>query len=946
MKMMSFRNFRQVLLVVMLSILAVGCFNKEDKSADNGQLPLSDKIIIGTLDNGLTYYIRENDMPSDKVEIRLNVRSGSLDETEEERGLAHFVEHMAFNGTTHFKGNDVIKFLETVGLTFGQHSNAYTSSSNTNYQLSLPVDNETLLDTAFLILSDWARGITFDVEEVDAEKGVILEELRSRDTAGQRLRLQTIAYTMANSRYLERDPIGLVEVIENATPELLRGYYDKWYRPENMSVVVVGAIDPEQMKSLIVKYFAPFEKSEQPLQPADKVIPITDGLRFAVISDKEATDTSASLLYFYDDDALDTYAELKNFLLEMGAMNMLTKRVSNKILEERSDLISFRAMRSGGSNKNQSIARFNVSSTAETLEADIKNMLLEVESVKRFGFNIDELNEFLTTQKTFLDRASEPDYKYPSSKYVDGIVSYDTNGGHITEFTQDKVLYNKIFNETNVTSYGKMFNKLLEGTSQLVLIVVPESELEKVTIDIDGYKAIVEEVKQAEVTPEADIEAISTLVEDMPEAGKIVSREKYDNVDGELITYDNGFRMFIKKNDKDKNRYEFVANKIGGTNALDDVAKIKINMMPQPITSSGFEGISSIQLRRFMAGKDAKIMITATDNTFDYKGDGNVEDIETMFQLFHSYLTKATIDKVAYDAIAKTRLNALKGHERDKNTLFNRKVSENIYNDNYRRGYLLSTDLDSITVDDAMKIYEDNYLDINNYTMVIVGDVDVEQVAELGAKYLASIKSDKPAQDIVDTGIRFKSKKGSYEEAGQVSNKSSVNLYMEGKDKVIEDGEHTVALARRIISQRLRERIREEMGGVYGISTRLAYFEFPEVTRFVSISFTCDPERKGEILKEINIILDKVTKDGVTQKELDTAKSQQDVTYDTVIEQNRFWVNRISSAMTDGDDILSVDESKAIYQKVTVAELNKFIKEYMDGLSVFTAVFNPEVAKK
>ncbi len=935
---------RNIALLLVVAVGVVGCIKKTTPVAEVEMLPFSDKIIKGKLDNGMIYYIKENDTPVDKVEIRLNVRSGSLDETEEERGLAHFVEHMAFNGTENFEGNEVIEFMEEAGLTFGQHSNAYTSYNNTNYQLSIPTDNESLIDKSFFIMRDWATGITFDKDEVDAEKGVILEELRSRDTANKRLRDQSLKYTYAGSAYLERDAIGLKEVIEGATPELLRGYYEKWYQPENMSIMVVGDIDATEMEVLIKKYFAPIENVATP-KHTDKTVPLTEGTRFLIVSDEEATSTSVSLMIMSKEDEVDTYNELKEYILAAGAVSMLSNRVANKITESRSDLISFRAGKSMGSDRNLSFTSFNIATKPETMINDVKNMLMEIESAERFGFTVDELNEFLEKQNEQLERSADPNFKYPSANYISGIVSYDTSGGHYTEFSQDKVLLDRIFSETNVTSYSNKFDRLINNNNMLIVVSVPTQDRDNVTLDLDTFNTIVAEVEKAELVAETDVKSIDKLMDKKPTAGKIKSRVKYENIDGEMVTYENGVRLFIKENDATEKEYQLAGYKIGGTSMINDVDIIKMNMLPSAINGSGFTDITPRQLQRFLAGKRASAGATASDYTFNFSGGGSTDDMEITFQLLYKLVTSPTVDENAYKAAIKTRRNALENYEKDRERQYSRELAQKAYNDNYRREYLLTTDLDSITKEDVLRLYKEHYLDINNFTFIVSGDVDIEQVVELGAIYLGSLKSDKKPNKAKSRNVDFAKKEFTFEKNGQVTNKSTVSILYEGKEQAIENGLYYAPLTRRVLAQRLRERIREEISGVYGVSAKLYYSIYPEFSRGASIGFTSDPERRDELIKEAMEIVKSMAKGNITQEELDVAINQQNTALEAAEESDGFWINSIWFDLSTNEPILSVEETTKIYSSVKLDEINSFAKEVLSDMSVVISSFNPEEKK-
>lgn len=926
-----------VLFIIFLAAIA-GC--KQLAPVSDDRLPFSDQILYGTLDNGLQYYIRANDLPQDKVELRLNVRSGSLNETEQELGLAHFVEHMAFNGTTNFKGNDLIKFMEESGLTFGQHSNAYTSTDNTNYQLSVPAGNKKLLETSFSILRDWADGITFAPAEIEKEKGVITEEWRNRNGARYRMSILSRDYMMAGSLYPKRDPIGDMTVVASADRDLLKGYYDKWYTPANMSVIVVGNIDPKQIEQEIIKHFSSMQNRNTPT-PADKTVPVTKGLRVAVISDPEATSTGVGLTYFYPEGPVTTYRQLKQLTLEQGAMSMLKSRVEAMRLESRTDLMNFFAYKSSGSENNISMARFYIVSDPDTIDADIKAMLVEIERAKRFGFTPEELNEYITTQKTFLDRAASPDYKYPSDSYAGSIAHYDTSGGYLTEFSQDKELQDRIFAETTLADYDKAFKKLLSSGSALVLITVPERDKDNISIDAAKFAAIQKDVSRMKLEAEAGVVPLDALVDQIPAGGAVKSTQRYDNVGGVLVTYENGARLFIKDNKIDRNRFALSARKEGGLSTMNDHDALYAALIPSVLSVSGFDGISWRQLQLYMADKKASVSPAATEYTFDFSGDGDSEDIETAFQLLYRYFTSATADKAAYDAFIKTYETSLKNAEQDKQTIFSRQATGKMYNSAYRRDYLLTSDIPNIDEKQVLELYKKNFLNPTAYIVVIAGDVDPQRVIELGRIYLGGFKPSDAKTKAIYRGVKLKKDFDRYEGYGDVEQRASVGIRLDKDVKAVGNGEYLAMLTRRVLSQRLRETVREDMGSVYGVNAGMGYTGFPEASFFGRISFTCEPSRKDEVINAVTKILNDIAENGVTERELEIAKNQQTLAYDNAGEENSYWANTISYDFIKGEPVLSIDETKALINGLTLRQVNSFAKEYMKNMRIFISVYNP-----
>lgn len=934
------KDVRRLLCAFVIAAAGVCLLSPAAEAGVQERLPFSDKIIYGKLENGLQYYIRQNDLPLDKVEMRLNVRTGSLNETEAERGVAHFVEHMAFNGTRNFEGNDLIKFMEKVGLTFGQHTNAYTSSEVTNYQLSVPAERDELITDSFKIMRDWADGITFDEKEIESEKGVITEEWRMRNDVRSRIRNMAREYLLEGSLYPLRDPIGLMEVVESADKALLKGYYDKWYTPENMSVIVVGNIDPEKAEKLIKQNFTSLKAKKTP-EKADTSVPFREGLRVRTITDPEATSVSLSYNLFSREGRVETYEHLKQNVLESGAMSMLNKRVSAKILEKKSELLSFRAGKSGMTDS-LALTRFSVTTRPETIDSDISEMLTEIERVRRYGFNADELRDFITSQKTNIERAASPDYKYPSSKYADMIADYDTFGGHLTEFTQDKALLDRIFGETDIKDYNEAFNRLLLSNSRMVILTMPERDADKISVTEEKFLKIQSGAEKSEIKAEASRGILDKIIDKEPQGGVIKSREVFANVDGELITYGNGVRLFIKSNPVDKNRFMLTAKKPGGFSVMGDEEILYADFMQRALVSSGFQGISRRDLQTFLAGKRANAAPSVTGSTFDFGGGGDSEDMETMFQLIYKYLTAPDIDSNAFDALMKSTANSLESAEKDKKTVFFRDVAEKMLNDKYRRGHLLAADLPNITPEKLMKIYKAYFGDINNFIFVISGDADRDKTAELGRKYLGGLPAVNVNAAAVDRGVRLRDKSGTAEGFGDVENRSTVMIRFDKDVEYTANGRYISSLLRRVMDQRMRENIRENMGGVYSISSAVSYSDYPETVFSGRVSFTCDPARRDEIVREAAGIINDIAENGVTLKELETAKNQQNVQYDAAGEDNRFWVNSLIFDFIRDEPVLSVAERKETVSGLSLEIVNAFAAEYMKDMRIFVASYNPE----
>jgi zinc protease len=948
---MSWKNIKVKFYTLTLLLFIVACAAKTVPDVDFAEtlapgdffLPFSDRVTVGSLENGFKYYIRYNDFPSDKVEIQLNVRTGSLNETDRERGIAHFVEHMAFNGTKNYESNDLIKFMEAAGLVFGKDSNAFTSYKTTRYLLTVPSDNATLIDDAFKIMRDFADGVSFDPREIEKEKGVVTEEGRSRNDAAYRMRRQSTEYIFADSLYPLREPLGLMDVVASADRALVKGYYDKWYTASNEALIVVGNIEPAAAEEMVKKYFSSMKKQETPEKASDYV-PIKNELRFGLISDPEARATLFSVMLFDKRGRIDTYGRLKRYFLESGTMSMLNKRVRGAIAEKRTELSSF----SGGisyHDNNMATFRFTVTTTPEGLESDLAAALAEIERAKRFGFTETEIREFAANQKTFYERAAAPDYKHQSSGYAGDLADYDSAGGTFTEFSQDKELIDKILDESDISDFNSAFNALFDSDSILVLVTVPEREREKITLNAERFKAAAAQVAAADLAPEVAENPVDKLMDKIPEGGAVKSEKVYENVGGTLITYDNGVRLFIKTNPIDNGHFAFAARKPGGNSVLKDDEARYTDLATQAAEASGFDNITMRQLQILTAGTRANVRSAVSEYMFEFIGGGDSDDMETFFQLLHKKLSAATVDENTLSAIIKPLETRLLNTEKDKRTAFFRQTTELMYNNKYRRGYLLSSDLPAITPEKLFNLYKTNFEDAGNFAFVISGDLDVQKTVELGRIYLGSLPAPEKKSFAVNRGVALAKPSGVSQGYGDVENKSTVQIRFDKDVKPLKNGEYIIPLVHRVLDRRVREDIREDKGGAYSVSVSLSYGVYPEVRFSGSLMLTCDPKRKDELISEIHVILENFTEKGITEDELSVAKAQHNAQYDSVKDVNAFWTNLISYNLVLDEEILSVDELKEIIASVTLQDAENAVAALMRDMRIYTSVFNPEESK-
>lgn len=930
----------KILFVIMQMLLVFSYSNAMAKTNDTAVLPFNNKVIKGELKNGLKYYILKNNLPSNKIEFRLNIRSGSLNETEQERGLAHFLEHMAFKGTKNYPDNTIVKFLEAAGLSFGPDTNAYTSHENTNYQLSVPYDNKTLILDTFQIFRDWAGDIVFKESDFNKERGVILEEERVRNTYMYRLFKGRFTELFNKSLYTERMPIGLTNIIKNAKISDLEGYYKKWYRPNNMSIVVVGNIDPAYAKKIIIEKFSDL-KNEYTPKKANGNIEVPKGLRVKEINEKELKFIQLEMNYLYPGSISSTMKSFKEDLMLEAITAMFNKRVDLDIKEKKLDLQDIE-MYSSNVGNNYKTLNVSVSLNKGDYNKYLDTFLREIEKVKRYGFTENELNYYKTYKMNEVNNMAQEGYKLKSSTYAEIISDYDTSGGYFLDFKTNKKLTEEVFKELKLEEYNKLIQKILSENDRVFVSYIPNSMKGKLVVTKDSLEAKINKISKEEIKKIEDISSNKKLITERIVPGKIINKIAHKNINATEFVYSNGVRLFVKKDTNKFKEFNFIASKQGGMSIMNNKEYLLIDILKESLLNSGFKGISNRELNDILVDKEISFGISSNMYHNSFYGGGKTNDIETLFQFLFKSITSTDISNDALDVIKDSYKLNLELAEKDDKVQFLRKANKTKYNDNYRRQYLLSSDIQNISKQELENLYAKYWTnDINNFVFAVVGDIDVNKVGELGAKYIGSIKPSNNKPYIKDTKVKLRKHNASI--VGNVQNeyKSTLDFTLMKNGNTYEYGEYLSSIASQILDIRLRETIREELGGTYGVRVLINYVNIPSTKTIGNIVLTYEPDRKNEIKKTILEIYDEFAKKGVSEKEIEVAKSILSNIYKSYALENEFWTSNITFNNIFNLKTYSSNEIQNIIKNIKIDDVNNFIKDYFLETDMFITELEP-----
>ena len=868
----------------------------------------------GVLANGFKYSIVKNSKPKDDAEIRLYVGAGSLDEAENQRGLAHFIEHMAFNGIKHFKKNELISYLESIGMVFGGDLNANTGYERTVYMLSLPLKGDNL-NKALTVIRDWTDGLNFDAKEYDKERDIILEERRLRDTVNKRLSDQYLKLFYGNTLYSERDPIGLVDVIKNSKVEIAKSFYDTWYRPELMHLVIVGDIDVNEVEKIIQEKMSSI-KSKSKVQQVKRVAQDMDKTTILSVTDKELTANSVNIFYTSNIEPMRTVSNKKDILKKTIIEILINLRVQEQMLRDNPkamEMITFQDTVS----KNRSVRGFVATYKKGNGLGALEELYSFMSSFKNYGFSLEN---FTLAKKLIVENVekSHDRLKDMQSKNIASILieSIENNSTYI-DYEYDYNLTKKLLNEITLEDINKKYVDIVNIKNRIILFKDISAKKFNDKEVLDTLNKANDEAKDLSKV----LKVSSSIIDDNLTSSKFVS--KAFNKELGLYSYvlENNISVDFKPNSKNKNLLELQAFSEGGFSILKDEELKDSKNTTNIVMQSAPAKWTDIELKKIMTGKQADVSLSIERFGEKITASCNTKDMETMFELLYARVTKPKVDKRVLENMKIILSNNLKQLSNNPQFIFAKDVIESYYYNNPEIKFMTLDDLVNLKANAILKLYEDRFSDLNNFHFVIVGDAKVEQIEKLISKYLANL----PVKNRVEnhSTTAYAHPKGDVVITKYYNTENKANVSVQYTGKVLFDVKNNLKsmIASNILSIRLRNLIREEKSGVYGISVNAELVHELKDEVLTTIKFVCDPKRKDELLSSIYSAIDKFLKDGVSDDELKKLKKMIHLEYKTQIDKNAFWVEGIMASRRFNTPLNNIIEFPNIIDSITVDDI-------------------------
>ncbi len=906
----------------------------------DAELPFTHDLRTAELANGLRYYVRVNKRPENRAELRLLVNAGSLQEDDDQQGLAHFVEHMAFNGTESFAKQELLDYLESIGMRFGADLNASTSFDQTIYKLTVPTDDEEILAQAFQILEDWAHGVTFEDEEIDKERGVVLEEWRLGRGAGARQRDEQFPILFQGSRYAERLPIGKPEILENAPYDALRRFYRDWYRPDLMAVVAVGDFDPDAIEERIREHFSRLEPVEDPRPREEYDVPDHAETLWSAWSDPEITQTSVEVFYKLAKQGQGTYGDYRRGLLE-GIYNLMLGTRLTEIAKQ--DDPPFLFGYSGSDSLVRSRAVYTQGATVRDggVLRGLGALLVEAERVERHGFTAGELER---AKKVYL-RSYEQAYRERDKAHSASLASECgrnfLTGEAVPGIAAELELAKRFLPEITLGEINRLGREWITEVNRVVLLSGPEKEGAELPSKADVL-AVFDDVGARDVEPYVDKVLDEPLLAEAPTPGKVVGEKTVEEVAVTEWRLANGVRVIMKPTDFRNDQLLLSSWSPGGTSLVADEHYVSANLATMLLAESGLGNFGSIELGKALAGKVATARPFLGELEEGVSGFASPQDLETMLQLLYLHFTAPRLDDEAVRSILSRLMIAVENRLSDPGTVFRDKLGEVLSQGHLRRRPFSKELLAEVDPQKALEIYRERFADASDFTFVLVGNFTPGEIRPLVETYLGGLPSTGRVESWRDLGIRKPEGKVRFTVEKGLEPKSQVRLVFSGPAEWTREESHLLRSLASVLVIRLREVLREDLSATYGVGVSGGISLRPREEYTVSIAFGCSPEEVEELIETLFVELEKAKTEGIDISYVEKVQEAQRRKREVDVRENSFWSQVLRNYYTFGWDPRQIHDYGELVDSVTPERLREAARRYFDPERYVLGVLSPE----
>ena len=894
------------------------------------KIPFDPATSRGILKNGLTYYVKSNATPKNRAEMMLVVSAGSVLEDTDQQGIAHFCEHMSFNGTKNFPKNDLIKYFESIGMEFGPEINAYTSFDETVYMLKVPLDKEEYLHKGLQVLYDWAAQVTDSDEEINKERGVIHEEWRGGQGAQQRMMNQWLPIFLKNSKYAERLPIGKIDIIDNCKPEVVKRFRKDWYRPDLEAVIVVGDFDQQKIVKLIQDKFSAIPARTTVRKKEVATVPGHQETFVKVVTDKEATYSSASVYIKHPMSLQQTINDYRSSIVYNLYNQMINLRLAELTQKENPPFVGGQSGYGGLIGPSDVYTSMVVSHPGKIPEG-LKTVLLENERVKKFGFTQSELDRTKTSllksmESTFNERDKRESMSIAEEYSRNFLMRKEPVPGIEMEFK-----YYKSFLPTiSLQEVNQLASKWITDQNRVVVVTAPASDKVPVPNEND-IRLVLNETSNQKIEAYKDETSSEPLMKIIPSPGKVVSERNISEVNATEWTLSNGSKVVIKTTDFKDDEILFNAFSWGGSSLYPLKDNISASFTSAIIDMSGIADFNNITLQKMLTGKEISVSPTIKQLTQGFEGTSNVSDIETLFQLVHLYFTNPRFDESSFNSYITRMRSQLDNKDVSPETAFAdtfRFVSANY---NPRMKPMTKEMLNEADFRRIIQIGKERFSNPGAFTYIFTGKVDPVKFKPLVEKYLASLPAKKKEDQWVDLKIR--KPEGVIEKMVLKGSESKSIQYIDFHGKLNYTTKDIIELdaLSKILTTRLLESIREDKSSVYYIGAQPGYNKLPTPEYDMMIYYGTSPEKLKELKASVFAIIKDLSVNGPKQDEVDKAREKLKRERETNLRENSFWDAALKTYyLNRGGDFSSFNEFSPAVEGLSISSLKSAASKTFD----------------
>lgn len=930
-----------VALIAQMNVSAQELPNVKYSSLDD-VFPLRNDIRTGKFANGLEYFILKNNKPENRVSLRMPVRIGSIDETDIQQGMAHFVEHMCFNGTEDFPKSELINYLEKNGVKFGAHLNAYTSFDETVYMLELPADDDKVLETGIQILENWAHKVTFADKDIDDERGVIIEEARLRGGVQTRMFDAHKEVSFYNSKYKDRLPIGDTTLLRQSGHDEFRNFYKKWYRPDLMAVIIVGDIDVDKMESYVKKYFGSIPVAKDAPQPDNYSLPENKMPLTSIVTDKELPFPTVSIGFRRPGtEAKGTYGEYKSNLIDQIALGALNQRLSEQSLSADPAYQFARA----GYSKSMGAEDFDLIVVAKGNEYKKATDVLLTETMRatKYGITDTELARMKDNITSSYKQMYSEKNNVESSDLGNELVRHFLKEEAVPGIAYEYSFVNKILPTITKEEVNARLGSYIDDNNYIATISLPDAATNVPTSE--DFAATYNEITTKKITPYTEEVNSKPLFNEKLTPGTIVSRKDLPK-DVKMIKLSNGANVYFKNTKFKDDEITLNAFSKGGSSLISDKDFVSGRFADELVNSSGVADYDIVSLMKMMSGKNYNVSPGIGALTEGFKGSSNTAEFEEMLQLLHLYFTSPRIDDQSFQSWKAKRTDALVNSKRNPQSLLSDSVGYILSGYHPRSKPLTEEDIAKVNKDEAMKVYKERFANAGDFNFIFTGNLDKVKFEDLVAKYIGSLKGTNKPENWKDLGAKMP--KGSFNKEfkkGIDQNSRVIMAFTSDDFKYNQKNRQLIQSLDKVLGVRLREQLREEKGGVYNVSAYSSYDKYPNEECYIVVTFGCDPNRVEELKADTKMIVEELQRDLISDENMQKIKETQKRDFELAQKDNNTWSAWIYNSIWYGENLDGIDNYLKVVDKLSKEDIRNAARKYLNYNSLKSFVLAPETTK-